>query len=101
MFEPGSAPRVFGLPLGADVPAEIVNGLIARQTGGADALARVELMVNPRRMARRIRAIFDEGPPRLLPRAPRRLDSCEDERGLLGRREVSDELLSPPPVARQ
>ena len=68
MFEPGSAPRVFGLPLGADVPAEIVNGLIARQTGGADALARVELMVNTRRMARRIRAIFDEGPPRLLPR---------------------------------
>ncbi|WP_158965108.1 double-strand break repair protein AddB [Chachezhania sediminis] len=69
MFEPSPTPRAFALPLGVDVPAEIVAGLTARL--GADApedWARVELMVNTRRMARRIRAIFDAGPARLLPR---------------------------------
>jgi double-strand break repair protein AddB len=69
MFEPCDGPRVFGVPLGADFPKAVVHGL--RQefaTASPDALARVHLIVNTQRMARRIRALFDEGPPCLLPR---------------------------------
>ena len=69
MFEPSASPRVFGLPPGADFPKELIAGLEERLSGQpAEAWARVELIVNTRRMARRIRALFDAGPPRLLPR---------------------------------
>ena len=69
MFEPCDGPRVFGVPLGADFPEAIVDGL-RREFAGAppEALARVHLIVNTQRMARRIRALFDTGPPCLLPR---------------------------------
>ncbi|SLN43837.1 PD-(D/E)XK nuclease superfamily protein [Roseovarius litorisediminis] len=69
MFDPSDQPRVFGLPPGVDFPKALVDGLRARHTGATpDALARVQLIVNTRRMARRIRTLFDTGPALLLPR---------------------------------
>ena len=70
MFGPEApAPRLFGLPPGADFPAALVAGLRARLAGSPpEAMARVELIVNTRRMARRLREIFDAGPATLLPR---------------------------------
>ncbi|WP_306127232.1 double-strand break repair protein AddB [Roseovarius sp. MMSF_3350] len=69
MFEPFDTPRIFGMPLGADFPRELVRGLLdAYAEKPPEALARVHLVVNTRRMARRIRALFDQGPARLLPR---------------------------------
>lgn len=69
MFEADPAPRIFGLPPGVDFPRALVAGLIARHAGQPpEALARVHLIVNTRRMARRIRDLFDQGPARLLPR---------------------------------
>jgi double-strand break repair protein AddB len=69
MFETSDGPRVFGLPPGLDFPRALVEGLRVRHAGQPpEALARVTLIVNTRRMARRIRDLFDEGPPCLLPR---------------------------------
>ncbi|MGE4325502.1 MAG: hypothetical protein AB7E21_05250, partial [Pseudodonghicola sp.] len=69
MFDPGDTPRVFALPCGVDFPRALIDGLLQRMAGQPpEALARVELVVNTRRMARRIRDIFDAGPPLLLPR---------------------------------
>ncbi|WP_170550345.1 double-strand break repair protein AddB [Ruegeria atlantica] len=69
MFEPSAAPRVFAVPPGADFPEALVDGL--RHRAGdqpPEALARVQLVVNTRRMARRVRDLFDQGPACLLPR---------------------------------
>ena len=69
MFEPSDKPRLFGLPPGADFPKLLVEGLVERTAHlPPEALGRVTLIVNTRRMARRIRALFDAGPARLLPR---------------------------------
>ncbi len=69
MFELSDKPRVFGVPLGVDFPRALVEGLRRRHVGQPpDALARVQLIVNTRRMARRVRALFDTGPACLLPR---------------------------------
>lgn len=69
MFDRLPAPRLFGLPPGVDFPQALVDGLLKRVEGKPpEALARVELIVNTERMRRRIRAIFDAGPPRVLPR---------------------------------
>lgn len=69
MFEPLDTPRIFGMPLGADFPRELVRGLLnAYAAQPPEALARVHVVVNTRRMARRIRALFDAGPALLLPR---------------------------------
>ena len=68
MFDPSDKPRVFTLPPGADFPAELLAGLETRMSGQPpEAWARVLLIVNTRRMARRLRDIFEAGPPRLLP----------------------------------
>ncbi|MCR9127367.1 MAG: double-strand break repair protein AddB [Rhodobacteraceae bacterium] len=69
MFEATPRPRLFGLPPGADFPRALADGLIHR-LGDAppEAMARVHLIVNTRRMARRLRDLFDAGPARLLPR---------------------------------
>ncbi|MCT4556892.1 MAG: double-strand break repair protein AddB [Pelagimonas sp.] len=67
MFET-SGPRLFSLPPGVDFPRALVDGLHARHKGPPEAMARVELYVNTTRMARRLREIFDQGPPTLLPR---------------------------------
>ncbi|MGR3479130.1 double-strand break repair protein AddB [Salipiger marinus] len=69
MFDPQDSPRVFGLAPGVDFPAALVDGLRARMAGEPpEAMARVELIVNTTRMARRIRGIFDTGPACVLPR---------------------------------
>ncbi|MEM6579415.1 MAG: double-strand break repair protein AddB, partial [Pseudomonadota bacterium] len=69
MFEPSDQPRLFGIPPGVDFPKALVEGLqTSFKDKPPDALARVQLIVNTRRMARRIRTLFDEGPPVLLPR---------------------------------
>ncbi|MDX5400954.1 MAG: hypothetical protein LPK02_01085, partial [Rhodobacterales bacterium] len=69
MFDSTDKARVFGLPPGVDFPKALVQGLMTRHAGHPpDALARVQLIVNTRRMARRIRDLFDAGPALLLPR---------------------------------
>ncbi len=69
MFEAGENPRVFAVPPGADFPKELIAGLRQRIADQPpEALARVQLVVNTRRMARRIRELFDRGSPCLLPR---------------------------------
>lgn len=69
MFDPKDKVRLFGLPPGADFPLAVVEGLRARMSGKPpEALAQVQLIVNTRRMARRIRDLFDRGPACLLPR---------------------------------
>ncbi|MCB1336385.1 MAG: double-strand break repair protein AddB [Maritimibacter sp.] len=69
MFEPAPGPRLFALPPGVDYPAAIVAGLRTRMAGRPpEALARVTLYTNTRRMARRLADLFDEGPAALLPR---------------------------------
>ncbi|WP_040610673.1 double-strand break repair protein AddB [Oceaniovalibus guishaninsula] len=67
MLNPGD-PHVYGLPPGADFPADLIAGLADRLTDAPDDWARVEIFVNTRRMQRRIRELFAAGPPRLLPR---------------------------------
>ncbi|MCX7565874.1 double-strand break repair protein AddB [Sulfitobacter sp. F26169L] len=69
MFDPQDSPRVFGLPAGVDFPQMLVEGLLHRFQGKPpEALARVELLVNTQRMARRLRTMFEDGPAMLLPR---------------------------------
>lgn len=60
---------LFAVPPGVDFPRALVRGLIARYADAApEALARVTVYVNTRRMERRIAELFGEGPARLLPR---------------------------------
>ncbi|MDU9006039.1 double-strand break repair protein AddB [Sedimentitalea todarodis] len=69
MFDPTDKPRVFALPPGVDFPDALVDGVIGRcDAGDPTALARVQIVVNTRRMARRMRDLFDAGPARLLPK---------------------------------
>jgi len=69
MFEPQDSPRVFGLAPGVDFPRGLVRGLCDRlEAGPPEAMARVELIVNTNRMARRLRHDFDAGPAGFLPR---------------------------------
>ena len=90
MFDPTDAPRVFACPPGADFPRALVEGLRAHYADQPpEALARVHLIVNTRRMARRIHLLFDDGPPLLLPRL-----SLVTDLGELG---ALDEI--PPPVS--
>ncbi len=69
MFEPNSASRVFAVPLGADFPVELVNGFLRRAEGMAPHdIARTEIFLSTRRMERRVRSLFEQGEPCLLPR---------------------------------
>jgi len=62
-------PGIYGVAPGGDFPAALVAGLSERFADQPpEALARVTLYVNTARMARRIEALFAEGPARLLPR---------------------------------
>ncbi|MEM9476878.1 MAG: double-strand break repair protein AddB [Pseudomonadota bacterium] len=68
MFDAGDRSRIFGLPPGVDFPKTLIAGLTQRMGAAPpDALAQVEVFVNTRRMQRRLRALFDAGPARLLP----------------------------------
>lgn len=69
MFEPSDTPRVFGVAPGIDFPAALIAGLRDHLQGQPPhAMAQVDLIVNTRRMARRLRTLFDQGPPGFLPR---------------------------------
>ncbi len=69
MFIKTDKPRVFGQAPGTDFPMALITGLIERfETDDPTDLARVEVFVNTRRMQRRVRAAFDDGAARLLPR---------------------------------
>ncbi len=69
MFDPTSSARVFGLPPGVDFPAALVDGLLTRlKDTPPEALGRVHLIVNTRRMARRILTLLSDSGARLLPR---------------------------------
>jgi len=68
MFETDRSPRIFALPPGVDFPRALLEGLETRLvTAPPEAWARLHLVVNTRRMTRRLRELFDSGPPRLLP----------------------------------
>ncbi len=68
MFDPQDKARVFGVPLGADFPQALMKGLFDRMQGQPpEALARVQIIVNTQRMARRLRLLFDQSEPALLP----------------------------------
>ena len=55
MFEAQISPRVFAVPIGCDYLQTFVNGLLRRfETDPPEALARTEIFVNTRRMARRL-----------------------------------------------
>jgi len=69
MFEPAEHARIFGLPPGTDFAGELLRGLRTRLDGKPpETLARTQIIVNTRRTARRLRDLFDAGPPCLLPR---------------------------------
>ena len=69
MFEPSVQPRVFGVAPGADFPRAVIDGLLERLDGRPpDALARVTIVVNTRRMQRRMHEIFGTLGPGLVPR---------------------------------
>lgn len=69
LFNHSKEPNLFGTPLGADFPRALVDGLLGAYAGQPpEALARVHLVLNTRRMARRVKDLFDEGGARLLPR---------------------------------
>ena len=69
LFNGTDTPQVFGTPLGADFPRALVEALRTAYAGQPpEALARVQLVLNTRRMARRVSELFDEGGALLLPR---------------------------------
>ncbi|WP_390911652.1 double-strand break repair protein AddB [Pseudosulfitobacter sp. SM2401] len=69
MFDPSLIPRVFGIAPGIDFPRALAEGLGTKMHGKPPAdMARIEVIVNTRRMARRMRDLFDAGPALLLPR---------------------------------
>lgn len=85
MFKDQLTPRVFALPCGVDFPEALVKGLDVRANHLAPhEFARIEIILNTRRMARRVRDLFDRGPPRLLPQLKLITDLSNDPRsGLL------------------
>ncbi|MEP5731277.1 MAG: double-strand break repair protein AddB [Sulfitobacter sp.] len=69
MFEHGKPSRVFGIAPGVDFPAALISGLRSRIEGQPPhKMAQIDLIVNTRRMARRLRSLFDTGPAGFLPR---------------------------------
>ena len=55
MFDPQNPTHLFGIPNGVDFPKSLVNGLIKRMDGHPPhEIARVEVIINTRRMARRM-----------------------------------------------
>ncbi|WP_333712146.1 double-strand break repair protein AddB [Yoonia sp.] len=79
MFDPASSPRIFATAPGTDFAETLVRGLAARGTDYSPAdWARIEIYVNTARMQRRLREVFDAGPPRLLPRIRLVTDLADD-----------------------
>lgn len=68
MFDPSASPRYFGVAPGVDFASSVVKGLRNRLANSPpEDMAKVELYVNTRRMARRLRDLFDQGRPGFLP----------------------------------
>jgi len=68
MFD-GPGPRVFALPPGADFPAALAAGLVARLADRPpEAMARVTLFLNTQRMRRRLRECLAARGAGFLPR---------------------------------
>ncbi|WP_420861774.1 double-strand break repair protein AddB [Algirhabdus cladophorae] len=65
----GHSPKITALGLGVDFPQAFITGFWER-FGHLDPVstAQIEIIVNTRRMQRRITDLFDEGPATLLPR---------------------------------
>ncbi len=69
MFEPLAHPRVFGVPPGADFPAQLAKHICRSYNGRPpEDLARVQIIVNTQRMRRRLTELFSRGRARLHPR---------------------------------
>ena len=69
MFELTTQPRMFAQHPGIDFPQALVKGLRDRlKDKPPEDMARVHLVVNTRRMERRVREIFENGTPSLLPK---------------------------------
>lgn len=69
MFEQQDKPRLFGVPCGVDFAQAIKDGLLARlDPQRPEVLARTQIYVNTSRMARTIKAAFDDGGTHFLPR---------------------------------
>ncbi|MDA8585827.1 double-strand break repair protein AddB [Rhodobacteraceae bacterium] len=69
MFEPSDKPRLFGVPSGADFPAVLVDKIRNAFKGRPpEGIARVRIIVNTRRMERRLLQLFCDGGPTLLPK---------------------------------
>lgn len=69
MFDETGVPRVFAVPPGADFPQALVDGLLRRQRGRPhESMARVHIVVNTRRMERRIKSLLSATGALLLPR---------------------------------
>lgn len=59
LFSPSGTPRLFAEPLGVDFSEALVAGLRTRLAGQPpEAIARVTILVNTRRMERRLREVF-------------------------------------------
>lgn len=67
MFEPQADPRVFALPPGADFARALLDGLLTR-CNEPDDLARVTLILNTRRLQRRLTDLLVADGARFLPR---------------------------------
>ena len=69
MSESGRISGLFGSPPGADFPRALVEGLRARMGAAPpEAIARIEIFVNTRRLQRRLGALFAEAGFGLHPR---------------------------------
>ena len=69
MFERSEVPRLIGVPPGADFPRVLVDRVLAAYQGRPpEELARLRILVNTRRMERRLQRLFRDGAARLLPR---------------------------------
>ena len=95
LFDPCAGPRLFAVGLGEDFPNALVKGLLSRlEDSPPEALARVEVLVNTRRMQRRLRVLLSDGPARLLPRVRLLTDLADDPR-------AGDLLATVPPIRRR
>ncbi|WP_116132845.1 double-strand break repair protein AddB [Tropicimonas sp. IMCC34043] len=61
-------PRLHALPPGVDFARALIAGLDSRLPADPQVWARTTIFVSSGRMLRRLREVFDAGPPRLLPR---------------------------------
>lgn len=68
LFGPKTSPRVYGVPPGVDFPAALLTGLGERLHGQPpEAMARIHLVVNSKRMRRRLEQLLHSNAPCLLP----------------------------------